>query len=368
MYNILPSPPRVGNLEQGGNYLFNRPFQGKDRLHPWRHCVHYDAHIVWIPSIDGKYNMKAKQNNPPRLDDLRHLADTCMTEEEKQLAETYVISAEGGSCFDGRSLDCEFAIIYAGRTTNTKGFSYRFKHYPFYRLVYTVSGSATIESSGGMRTSTAGSIYGLAPKKLSEIKCSSETPWSNLYIHYTGREAGEIHKRIFRGTSVIHTAHPSQIQVLFENIADECIERGDHYQTICDAYLKILLLKLASENERHVHVSPSQATFLRCKNHIEKNFESIVDIGQIAESCAIGKSYLHRLFKEHAGTTPMAYIAERKMKRAAWLLINTDFTIKQISFSLHFNNQHYFSSVFRKTFGVSPTLYRRNHWKKSGGA
>ncbi len=165
----------------------------------------------------------------------------------------------------------------------------------------------------------------------------------------------------------MHIAHPTKIEELFQNIVSECIARSDNYQAISDAYLKILLLKLAGENERQAHVSPSKETFLRCKNYIEQNFEDIVDITRIAKECSVGKSYLHRLFKTHADTTPMAYIAKRKMERATWLLINTDFAIKQISFSLHFNNQHYFSKVFKKAFGVSPTLYRHNHWEETTG-
>jgi len=63
----------------------------------------------------------------------------------------------------------------------------------------------------------------------------------------------------------------------------------------------------------------------------------------------------------------MAYVAKRKMERAIWLLINTDFAIKKISLILRFDNQYYFSKVFKKAFGVPPTLYRKHHWQKIAG-
>jgi len=242
-----------------------------------------------------------------------------------------------------------------------------FRHYPFYRLVYTASGSATIANSKGVLTSTAGSIYGLAPKNLCDIECVSETPWKHLYIHYTGKGAEKVHKRILGDKNMLHIAHPTRVEALFENISSECIEHTDDHQTICDAYLKILLLKLAGENKEQTHLSPSKAKFLQCKNHIEQNFEDIVGIPQIASACSISCGYLCRLFKKHANTTPMAYAAKRKMERATWLLINTDFAIKKISLILRFDNQYYFSKVFKKAFGVSPTLYRHNHWEETTG-
>ncbi len=302
-----------------------------------------------------------REYSNPKFDDLLHLVDTCMPDEERRHIEDLTIDGDGGSCFDSGSMDRDLAVICSGWKVVFKGYNMRFRNYPFFRLVYTVSGSAVIQNPDGVLTSTAGSIYGLAPRKLCDIKCVSETLWKHLYIHYTGTGAEKVHKRIFRDKNMLHIAHPTRIEALFENISFECIEHTDDHQTICDAYLKILLLKLAGENKEQPHLSPSKAKFLQCKNHIEQNFEDIVGIPQIASACSISCGYLCRLFKKHANTTPMAYVAKRKMERATWLLINTDFAIKKISLILRFDNQYYFSKVFKKAFGVPPTLYRHNH-------
>lgn len=308
-----------------------------------------------------------RKNSSSRFDDLLHLVDTCMTDEHRRQIEAHTLAGDGGSCFDRGSLDRDLAVICAGWKEVSKGYSMQFRHYPFYRLVYTASGSATIANSKGVLTSTAGSIYGLPPKNLCDIECVSETPWKHLYIHYTGKGAEKIHKRIFGEKNMLHIAHPTRVEALFENISFECIEHADGHQAICDAYLKVLLLKLVGENKEQTHLSPSKVKFLQCRNHIEQNFEDIVGIPQIASACSISCGYLCRLFKKHANTTPMAYVAKRKMERAIWLLINTDFAIKKISLILRFDNPYYFSKVFKKAFGVSPTLYRKYHWQKIAG-
>jgi len=59
------------------------------------------------------------------------------------------------------------------------------------------------------------------------------------------------------------------------------------------------------------------------------------------------------------GTTPVGYIAERRLERAAELLRNSDaISVTDIAFDLGFNDSAYFSRCFRQRFGVTPSAYR----------
>ena len=308
-------------------------------------------------------SMNPRQDNlSSRLEELLSLVDDALTDQQRKKSLDHTIDEQGGACFESINIKREFAVIYSGWKSVSKGYSFQFKNYPFYRIVYTVSGSALIEDSEDKYTSTAGTVYGLAPKELCQVSCTSDSPWKHYYIHFTGKNAEKIHKEIFKNKNLIQVSDPTKIQALFENISDECIEQPEEFQTICDTYLKILLLKLSSQNlENHEHICSSKASYLRCKNYIEQNFNSILSISQVAEKCCVNSVYLCRLFRKHAKTSPMAYINKLKMQKATLLLIHTDFSIKKISFILHYANQYYFSKVFKKTFGVSPTVYRQNH-------
>ena len=59
------------------------------------------------------------------------------------------------------------------------------------------------------------------------------------------------------------------------------------------------------------------------------------------------------------GVTPMNYIISKRMDNARKLLINTDKKIKDISNEVGYKDIYYFTKVFKKEIGVSPSEYRK---------
>jgi len=60
------------------------------------------------------------------------------------------------------------------------------------------------------------------------------------------------------------------------------------------------------------------------------------------------------------GTTPSAYIMERRLRRAAdWLTASPGASITEVAFELGFNDSAYFARCFRQQFGVPPRDWRR---------
>jgi two-component system response regulator YesN len=64
------------------------------------------------------------------------------------------------------------------------------------------------------------------------------------------------------------------------------------------------------------------------------------------------------MFKEETGIPVTEYINMARIKKAKELLANTSLKVYEIAYEVGFNDQHYFSSVFKKIVGLSPTEYR----------
>ena len=93
--------------------------------------------------------------------------------------------------------------------------------------------------------------------------------------------------------------------------------------------------------------------------YIVKNFSEQITLDELSDCCTISKSQLIRYFKQSFGKTPLDYINDYKMSRAKELIFNyPQLSLKEISFELGFDNQHYFSRVFKKQTGETPTHYR----------
>lgn len=86
-------------------------------------------------------------------------------------------------------------------------------------------------------------------------------------------------------------------------------------------------------------------------------------VAEQAQALAISRATLARLFRNHLGTTPRDYLRQLRMESARQLLINSDFSVKEIAARLGFGTPFSFSAAFRKYVGESPSEFRR-HEKK----
>jgi YesN/AraC family two-component response regulator len=274
-------------------------------------------------------------------------------------ADAYTMEVKEGTCFNV-DLQGKLGTVFGGTKKVAKGYNLHLSDYPFYRIVYTVSGQAAIKTNKREYIAAPCSTYYFTPKESSYIINNADMPWVHIYVHFTGTDAARMFKKITDlSDRVLYTPDPSEIQYLFEKIAYNCAEQYEDSQTICDSYLRVLLLKLGSQAiQTSKYLASSHMTYLWCYNYIKDNFSDIVSLENIAEKRYINKVYLCRLFKQYGNTSPMAHVMKLKMNKAVLLLMQTDYSIKQISLMLHFNNQYYFSEMFKKMYGNSPQHFR----------
>jgi len=285
-----------------------------------------------------------------------------LSREERKEISSKTTAVKEGACF-GVDLRSPLGTVFGGLRTSTKGYYFHLSDYPFYRIVYTVSGHPVIKISKKEYAVEPCSVYYFAPRESGYIFNDSDEPWSHIYVHFTGTKAAQMFKKIAESSDrVLHISDPSEIQYLFERIAYNCAEQHENSQAICDSYLNVLLLQLGSQAAQlSTHLKPSHITYQQCHNYIKNNFNAIISLDDVAQGCHINKIYLCRLFKQYANTSPMAYIMKLKMNKAAMLLIQTDYSIKQISLMLRFKNQYHFSRLFKQKYGISPKHFRENH-------
>ena len=70
------------------------------------------------------------------------------------------------------------------------------------------------------------------------------------------------------------------------------------------------------------------------------------------------------LFKQETGTTLIDYINTQRVNRAAQLLEQNNHSIAAVAEEVGILDVNYFTKIFKKTLGVTPTRYRREHKEK----
>lgn len=93
--------------------------------------------------------------------------------------------------------------------------------------------------------------------------------------------------------------------------------------------------------------------------YIHNHYDVDIKIKDIAKSVSVHENYAQKLFKNSLGVTMIEYLCNFRMEKAALLLENTDIPISEISEIVGINSRQYFSYLFKKRFGKSPSQYRK---------
>lgn len=91
-----------------------------------------------------------------------------------------------------------------------------------------------------------------------------------------------------------------------------------------------------------------------------------VDFNALAEELHMSYSWFRKIFRDYTGYAPAKYFQLMKLRRAQYMLTNTQLSIKEIAFSLGYKSTEHFFAIFKKNTGFTPTAYRRCGRDNSG--
>lgn len=101
------------------------------------------------------------------------------------------------------------------------------------------------------------------------------------------------------------------------------------------------------------------ADIKKAVKYITQNYTSEINVSQLIEKSGLCKAHFHKLFKACTGTTPNNYITSLRMERAKYLLKASLSEISEIAYSCGYYDNVYFSYVFKKFTGITPSRYRK---------
>jgi AraC family L-rhamnose operon transcriptional activator RhaR/AraC family L-rhamnose operon regulatory protein RhaS len=110
--------------------------------------------------------------------------------------------------------------------------------------------------------------------------------------------------------------------------------------------------------------SPDSRALLRIAEaiaHLETHYQEPIDLDDLARISHASRRSFIRAFRAAMGNSPIAYLIQLRINRAADLLRRSDQSITEVAFHVGFDDSNYFTRQFHKVIGVSPRAYRRQH-------
>lgn len=168
--------------------------------------------------------------------------------------------------------------------------------------------------------------------------------------------------------------HLSEHEEAFFQTCQEIIHERRQSEAGYEIILKSLILKLmvyilrdtstdALENKSLLLSDDQrerQALVDDIKLYIEENYREDLTLDQIAEEFYTSSTTVSRIFKEHLGDTPINYLIQYRMKKAeAMIGHREDVNVTEVANLIGYEDAYYFSKLFKKYYGSSPTKYSR---------
>jgi AraC family transcriptional regulator, arabinose operon regulatory protein len=192
-------------------------------------------------------------------------------------------------------------------------------------------------------------------------------PWTIYWLHFTGDISNSFTGKEFTITSfdpVENTRNDRRIRLfeeLYQNLSMGYNTENIEYASICLWYLLGSFSYLPQfERIRAIQQNDIvEKSILYMHDHID----SEISLNNLASLCGFSVSHYSMIFKKKTSRSPIEYFNNLKIQRACQMLDFTDSHINEIAMQLHFEDQFYFSRVFKRVMGVSPMEYRK---KKKG--
>lgn len=133
----------------------------------------------------------------------------------------------------------------------------------------------------------------------------------------------------------------------------------DSVDDICFQLREAILLYQKEIRERKIKPEPESIRIM--KQYMKENFHENLTLDMIADAAFLSASYASRLFKKEQDVSIMEFLLQIRMTEARRLLKETDLSIEVISERTGYSDPGYFTKVFRKSEGKTPSQYRQTH-------
>jgi AraC-like DNA-binding protein/mannose-6-phosphate isomerase-like protein (cupin superfamily) len=266
-------------------------------------------------------------------------------------------------------------LLNVGYAIHNADWNWKGTHSPFARLYYVVEGKAQVVVGRKTYTLTPKHLYLIPSFTKHDYICKGK--FSLFYIHIYDEhnifdrlsfpfeaDAGDLEELLVKRLVAINPGRELKMYdpktydnapTFFENIA-----KNSHFPFYSIVETKGLLLQLFSKFLINASFKQelTDKRILKALHYIRKNIEQELPISELSSLCSLTDDHFIRLFKKEMKCTPVQYINQKKIERAQMMLTVEGRQVKEISYSLSFENVSYFNRIFKIYTGMTPNKYR----------
>lgn len=233
-----------------------------------------------------------------------------------------------------------------------------------FQIVFIANGKGVFESkNGGAFQAIPGTVFFLFPNEWHRYRPIIDTGWEEYWVGFNGKLAENMIASCLFDVQepIFYIKNYLVIESLFEEIISFGRDEKPGYQQIISGLVLQILGQIhLSLKGKSFTGKPIEDKINKARLIMNENIGTSVDLKQIADKLNLSYSLFRKRFKEYTGVSPMQYYLHLKVKHAQDLLLNTTSSVKVIASETGFENLFYFSKIFKKITGYSPSNFRKS--------
>ena len=238
-----------------------------------------------------------------------------------------------------------------------------------YLFIMVCGGRGSISYDNGKYELEAGDCVFIDCRKPYSHTTSEKELWTLKWIHFNGNSMPPVYEKYLSrgGLPVIRGVGEDTLEKL-KDIHNTLFDTASGNEYVRDmsineglSGLLTLLMELAW-NPDAKSKGRTGKDLLSLRIYLEEHFTEKISLEELSEKFYINKFYLTRIFKEQYGVSVNTYLQQLRITRAKQLLRFTDSSLEEIGLKCGIGEPNYFSRVFKKIEGISPSRYR-DEWR-----
>lgn len=279
----------------------------------------------------------------------------------------------------------DLKVLAIQRTEAGRWWNFRHVISPFSRLWLILDGKAAVSHHGRKFTLEPQRLHLIPPFTVHDCSCASRM--DHYHLHFVSRLPTGIDllslldcefqlpasAETLRYFQRLEALHPQRKLPCFDPAREEyrrfpvTAEQTAHELAASDLFeadgiLKLLLAPFLRSARGHggEHAKVRQQ-FLAVQQFIHERMHEPLLLGDLARVAKLHPTYFSDRFHELVGVRPLEYLTRRRVERAQYLLLTSRGSVKQVAAEVGVPDAAYFSRIFSRFCGCSPSDYRASH-------
>ncbi len=217
----------------------------------------------------------------------------------------------------------------------------------YWLLHYVVSGKGIFKRDGMVHNVGAGQIFVISPYVESYYQADDKEPWEYIWIGFDSHEFAE---NVFT-EHVMTVAGAGRIFREMKHCAEMSSGRSPY---LCAKIWELVSLILDGVESEPDHID-------KALNYIHAGYANGITVSSVAERLNLDRTYFSVLFKKRLGVSPIKYLSDLRLEKAAELIVKHGMSPTRAALSVGYPDYCHFSRAFKKSFGKSPKEYAKRY-------